>query len=43
MANVARFMAELVQDEATWRRWRGKMPVVVDETPKGSTANGTNE
>lgn len=43
MANVARFMAELVQDEATWLRWRGKMPVIVDETPKESTANGTNE
>jgi len=43
MANVARFMVELVQDEATWRRWRGKMPVIVDETPRGSTATGTNE
>jgi hypothetical protein len=33
MANVARFMAELTSNEAAWRRWRGKMPVIVDETP----------
>ena len=31
MANVAHFMAELATDEDTWRRWRGKMPVIVDE------------
>lgn len=30
-ANVAHFMAELVTDAAAWRRWRGKMPVVVDD------------
>jgi len=30
-ANVAHFMAELVTDDAAWRRWRGKMPVVVDD------------
>jgi hypothetical protein len=29
-ANVAHFMAELVTDDAAWRTWRGKMPVVVD-------------
>jgi len=23
-------MAELVTDDAAWRTWRGKMPVVVD-------------
>jgi len=43
MANVARFMAELASDEAAWRRWRGKMPVIVDETPTGSTAKATDE
>ncbi len=32
-ANVAHFMAELVTDDAAWRRWRGKMPVVVDASP----------
>jgi uncharacterized protein YbjT (DUF2867 family) len=31
MANVAHFMAELVTDDAAWQRWRGKMPVVVDD------------
>jgi len=30
-ANVAHFMAELATDDAAWRRWRGKMPVVVDD------------
>jgi hypothetical protein len=30
MANVAHFVAELVTDDATWRRWRGKMPVIAD-------------
>ena len=38
MANVARFMTELTSNDAAWRRWRGKMPVIVDET-----AEGTNE
>ncbi|TAK59582.1 MAG: NAD(P)-dependent oxidoreductase [Dehalococcoidia bacterium] len=26
--NVAHFMAELVTDDATWSRWKGRMPVV---------------
>lgn len=30
ISNVARFMADLVTDAATWRRWRGRMPVIVD-------------
>lgn len=30
MAHVAHFMCELVTDDAMWRRWRGRMPVVVD-------------
>jgi nucleoside-diphosphate-sugar epimerase len=30
MANVAHFMAEMVTDDATWQRWRSRMPVVVD-------------
>ncbi|MBL8961478.1 MAG: NAD(P)H-binding protein [Gemmatimonadetes bacterium] len=30
MANVADFMAELVTDDATWARWKGRMPVVLD-------------
>jgi nucleoside-diphosphate-sugar epimerase len=30
-ANVAHFMAELVTDTAIWRRWRGQMPVIVDD------------
>jgi hypothetical protein len=35
VANVAHFMAELVTDEATWQRWRGRMPVVVDAAAPG--------
>ena len=31
LANVAHFLAELVTDDAAWRRWRGRMPVVVDD------------
>jgi NAD(P)-dependent dehydrogenase (short-subunit alcohol dehydrogenase family) len=26
--NVAHFMAELIDDEATWSRWKGRMPVI---------------
>ncbi len=33
MANVAHFMCELVTDDTTWERWRGRMPVVVDAEP----------
>lgn len=33
IAQVAHFMAELATDEATWQRWRGLMPVIVDEAP----------
>ncbi len=44
MANVAHFMAELVTDAAMWRRWRGKMPVVVDDVTdrpgRGSASAG---
>jgi nucleoside-diphosphate-sugar epimerase len=32
-ANVAHFMAELATGEAAWRRWRGRMPVIVDKGP----------
>ena len=31
MENVARFMADLATDEATWQRWRGHMPSLVDD------------
>lgn len=30
MANVAHFMCEVVCDEASWDRWRGKLPVIVN-------------
>ncbi len=30
-ANVAHFMVELAIEEAAWRRWRGQMPVIVDD------------
>lgn len=29
--NVAHFMAELITDEATWRQWQGRMPVIYDQ------------
>lgn len=31
MANVANFMCELVCDDATWTRWQGRLPVIVNE------------
>ncbi len=38
MANVAHFMCELATDEATWQRWQGRMPVIVDGTPSPGRA-----
>jgi NAD(P)-dependent dehydrogenase (short-subunit alcohol dehydrogenase family) len=29
--NVARFMADLMTEDAAWHRWKGRMPVVYDE------------
>jgi nucleoside-diphosphate-sugar epimerase len=29
--NVAHFMAELITDDDTWRRWQGQMPVIYDK------------
>jgi hypothetical protein len=34
MANVAHFMCELVEDQALFDRWAGKMPVIVNAVPK---------
>jgi uncharacterized protein YbjT (DUF2867 family) len=33
MTEVAHFMCELSTDDATWQRWRGRMPVIVDAEP----------
>lgn len=30
--NVAHFMAELIADDAAWRRWKGQMPVIYNKT-----------
>ncbi len=30
MSNVAHFMCELATDAATWQRWKGSMPVIVN-------------
>ena len=30
-ANVARLLCELACDEGVWERWKGEMPVIVDE------------
>jgi hypothetical protein len=32
--NVAHFMAELMTDDDTWNRWKGKMPVIYN-CPRG--------
>jgi hypothetical protein len=32
--NVAHFMAELLDDAATWTRWQGQMPVIYNRTTK---------
>jgi nucleoside-diphosphate-sugar epimerase len=31
--NVAHFMARLITEDETWRRWRGQMPVIYNEAP----------
>jgi nucleoside-diphosphate-sugar epimerase len=33
MSEVAHFMCELATDDATWHRWRSRMPVIVDAQP----------
>ena len=33
MCEVAHFMCELATDDATWQRWRSRMPVIVDAEP----------
>ena len=30
--NVARFMAELINDDESWHRWQGQMPVIYNKT-----------
>lgn len=36
MANVAHFMCDLATDPATWERWAGRLPVIVNGSgPKG--------
>ena len=35
-ANVARFMVDLATEEAAWRRWRGQMPVIVDDAGRAA-------
>lgn len=46
-SNIAHFMSELLTNGATWARWRGKFPVVVDaRTPldlSGTPAIGTTK
>ncbi|MBM4132049.1 hypothetical protein FJ250_13665, partial [bacterium] len=35
-ANLAHFICELATDDGTWRRWAGRMPVIVDaDGPSG--------
>ncbi len=36
MANVADFVCDLATDAATWDRWVGRLPVIVNESnPNG--------
>jgi nucleoside-diphosphate-sugar epimerase len=37
MASVAHFMCELATDPATWDRWKGKLPVIVNATARPGT------
>jgi NAD(P)H-binding len=30
--NVARFMADLMTDDALWKKWKGQMPVIYNKT-----------
>jgi nucleoside-diphosphate-sugar epimerase len=30
--NVGHFMAELITDDATWKKWKGQMPVIYNKT-----------
>ena len=32
--NVAHFMADLITDEATWKKWKGQMPVIYNRTSR---------
>jgi nucleoside-diphosphate-sugar epimerase len=32
-SEVAHFMCELATDDATWQRWRSRMPVIIDAEP----------
>lgn len=36
MANVAHFMCELATDDASWHRWAGRLPVIVDQPGAGA-------
>lgn len=38
MANVAHFMCELICDAATWERWKGRLPVIVNKNAAIATA-----
>lgn len=42
-ANVAHSMAELATDDAAWRRWRGKMPVIVDDASRSGCRDRATE
>jgi nucleoside-diphosphate-sugar epimerase len=43
MANIARFMVDLVSDDASWARWRGGMPVIVDGEPAAPEGEAAQE
>lgn len=38
--DIAHFIADLVTDEAVWRRWRGAMPVIVSDADSLPPARG---
>jgi len=31
--NVGHFMADLIMDDDTWNKWKGKMPVIYNTNP----------
>ena len=39
--NVGCFMADLISDDDTWNKWKGKMPVIYNKTVETALAEST--
>ncbi|HJX63662.1 MAG TPA: hypothetical protein VJ860_06880 [Polyangia bacterium] len=40
MANVAHLMCELVSNQQAWDEWKGKLPVIINETAAKNRSPG---